>query len=80
MKTLYKSAKVVHNGHKHSFEVYYRNFLVWRHDRSYPYDTDANHTVHYMTQAKAREAAIARAEGLLTTIEIWRKSNYFTGY
>lgn len=80
MRQLYKSAKVIYDAHLHRFDVYYKNFLFWKLDRSYPYDTDVKYPVHYASLEKARDRAIERAESLLETVEIWKKSNGFMSW
>jgi hypothetical protein len=67
MKTLYKSVKVVYDAHTLEYQVYYRNWVRWRFDRGY-------FVSNYMSPKSAREKAIERAESLLQTVEVFRKS------
>ena len=67
MKTLYKTVKVVYDAHTAEYKVYYRNWFRWILDRGY-------NVSKYMTPKSAREKAIERAESLLETVEIFRKS------
>ena len=68
MKPLYKTVKVVYDAHTAEYMVYYRNWFRWRFDRGY-------NVSKYMSPKSAREMAIERAESLLETVEVFRKSN-----
>jgi len=68
MKPLYKTVKVVYDAHTAEYKVYYRNWFRWRFDRGY-------NVSKYMSPKTAGESAIERAESLLETVEVFRKSN-----
>jgi hypothetical protein len=68
MKPLYKTVKVVYDAHTAEYKVYYRNWFRWHFDRGY-------NVSKYMSPMSAREKAIERAESLLETVEVFRKSN-----
>lgn len=68
MKKLYKLVKVIHNAHENKYEVYYRNWFRWHFDRCYKVDK-------YTSPESARVLAIERAESLLRTVEVFRKSS-----
>lgn len=77
MKKLYKSTKVIFNAHLNQYEVYYKNFLFWHLDRSYKFDTSENgYKVHFQEQKRAEERAIERAEAMLNTVEVWKKTKF----
>ena len=67
MKPLYKTVKVVYDAHVAEYKVYYRNWFRWHFDRGY-------NVSKYMSPKSAREMAIERAEALLNTVEVFRKS------
>lgn len=78
VKHLYKSTKVIFDAHLKQYQVYYKNWLFWKFDSAYKYDEDrGNYHVHYRTKKQAEEAAICRAHDMLSTVEIWKQSNYF---
>jgi hypothetical protein len=72
MKPLYKTVRVIYNAHEESYDIQYKNWFIWQHDRSYKFDIDSKHTVYYRTKEDAKEAALKRANSLLNTIEIFR--------
>ena len=75
-KQLFKSVKVIYDAHLKCYDVYYKNWFIWHLDQRYRYDEDPSHmTIHYCTQEEAKERAITRAESLLKTVEVYRKSN-----
>jgi hypothetical protein len=76
-KTLFKTVKVVYDAHTKSYDVYYRNWFIWQFFTSYRYDENPRHPIHYCTQDEAKQRAIDRAEALLQTVEIYRKTNTF---
>ncbi len=76
MKFLFKTVRVIQDWHLKEYRVEYRNFISWKRDSSYRWDENPRHPVHYCDQNQAKERAIARAEGMLHTIEIYKKSNY----
>jgi hypothetical protein len=67
-KIVYKTVKVVYNAHSDRFEVYYRNWFRWHFDKCY-------NVGEYLSKEKAKELAIERAQGLLSTVEVWKQSN-----
>ena len=70
MKSLYKTVKVLYNGHLKRYEIWYRNWFFWQFDSCYKES-------EYLSQERARELAIERAQGLLNTTEVWRQSTNF---
>ena len=74
-KILYKTVKVVYDAHHKSYDVYYRNWFRWHLDERYRYDEDPRHPVHHKSKEQAKIRAIERAESLLNTVEVFRKSN-----
>jgi hypothetical protein len=74
-KQLFKSVKVIYDAHLKCYDVYYKNWFTWHLDQRYRYDEDPRHIIHYCTQDEAKERAITRAESLLKTVEVYRKSN-----
>lgn len=67
MKMLYKTVKVIYNGHMKRYEIWYRNWFAWHYDSCYKIS-------EYNEQERAKKLAIERAEGMLGTVEVWRKS------
>jgi len=74
-KILYKTVKVIYNAHLKCYDVYYRNWFTWHLEQRYRYDEDGRNPTHYCNQEEAKQRAIDRAESLLKTVEIYRKSN-----
>lgn len=68
MKILYKSSKVIYNAHEKKYEIWYKNWFVWRFDTCYKVD-------EYLNSETAKEKAIERAQALLNTVEVWKQSN-----
>jgi hypothetical protein len=68
MKILYKSSKVIYNAHQKQYEIWYKNWFVWRFDSCYQVS-------EYLKDDIAKEKAIERAQALLDTVEIWKQSN-----
>lgn len=68
MKSLYKTVKVIYDDHQKQYEVWYRNWFTWHYDSCYKIS-------EYLNQERAKELAIERAQGMLGTVEVWRKSN-----
>jgi hypothetical protein len=79
-KTLYKTVKVIYDAHTKSYAVYYRNWFFWHLDRTYKYDEDTRHPIYFCNQEEAKKRAIDRADSLLDTVEIYRKTNIMVGY
>jgi hypothetical protein len=76
MKNLFKQTKVIYDDHQKQYEVYYRNFFVWRFDSCYKFNTDHPYTPYSIAQKnEAEERAIQRAKAMLATVEVWRGSN-----
>lgn len=67
MKFLYKTVKVIYNGHQKRYEVWYRNWFMWHYDSCYKIS-------EYTNQERAKQLAIERAQGLLGSAEVWRQS------
>lgn len=77
MKHLYKSTKVIFNAHLKEYQVFYKNWLFWKYDSCYKYDErdgKSYNPVHYCDKDTAKQRAITRAEDMLETVEIWRRS------
>jgi len=67
MKRLFKQTKVIYDAHEQCYDVYYKNFLFWKFDRAYSvYNHNNNET--------AKRLAIARAENMLDTVEVYRST------
>ena len=67
MKRLFKETKVIYDAHLQCYDVYYKNFLFWKFDQAYPvYNHNNNET--------AKRLAIARAENMLDTVEVYRST------
>jgi hypothetical protein len=67
MKHLFKQTKVVYDAHTEKYDdVYYKNFLFWKFDRSYRVDCK------YFKDEEAKKAAIAYANNILKTVEVYR--------
>jgi hypothetical protein len=79
MKSIYKSTKVIHDAHMHTYEVYYRNWFFWKYECGYKYDPDPKYVIHYCKQEDAKERAIERASNMLKSSVVWQQSN-FDGY
>jgi len=77
LKHLFKSTKVIFNAHQKQYEVYYKNWFIWRFDSYYRYDEKDGKSyrpVHYCDKDSAKQRAITRAEDMLETVEVWRRS------
>jgi hypothetical protein len=79
MKHLFKSTKVIFNAHLNQYEVYYKNWFVWRFDSCYRFDErDAQgyltRSIHFCEKWEAEKQAIERAQAMLETVEVWRRS------
>ena len=76
MKSLYKSTKVIYDAHKKEYQVYYKNWFVWRYDSCYKFDEKKAQydPIHYCTKEQAEERAIDRAKAMLSTVEVWKQS------
>ena len=68
MKILYKTSKIIYNAHQKQYEIWYKNWFVWRFDSCYQVS-------EYLKDDIAKEKAIERAQALLNTVEIWKQSN-----
>jgi hypothetical protein len=75
IKRLFGSVKVIYDAHARSYDVYYRKWFIWRLDRQYKHDYD-DWKIHYCTKDEAKKRAIERADSLLDTVEVYRKTNY----
>jgi hypothetical protein len=80
MKHLYKSTKVIFNSHRKEYQVFYKNWLFWKYDSCYKYDDTDDKSykllppIHYCDKDTAKKRAITRAENMLETVEVWRRS------
>ena len=43
MKNLYKSTKAIYDAHKKEYQVYYKNWFVWKYDSCYKFDEKKAH-------------------------------------
>lgn len=75
VKNLFNSVKVIYDAHTKSFNVYYRKWFFWKLDSYYKYDENPRHPIHYCNKEEAQKRAIDRANALLNTVEIYRKTN-----
>ena len=66
MKYLFKQTKVVYDAHLEEYNVYYKNFLFWKFDRAYKVNSQ------YFRDEEAKKAAIAYANNILKTVEVYR--------
>jgi len=66
MKHLFKKTKVVYDAHTEEYDVYYKNFLFWKLDRTYKVDRQ------YLPDEAAKKAAIDYANNILKTVEVYR--------
>ena len=75
MKNLFKQTRVIYDAHLEKYEVYYKNFLFWKFDCSYGFDSPQSpYKTYYCTQKEAEERAITRAKAMLETVEVYRGS------
>jgi hypothetical protein len=65
MKHLFKQTKVIYDAHTEEYDVYYKNFLFWKFDRTYKVS-------QYMRDDEAKQNAINYAKNILNTVEIYR--------
>lgn len=70
MKFLYKTVKVIYNGHHKQYEIWYRNWFKWHFDSCYKIS-------EHLNQERAKELAIERAQGMLGTAEVWRQTQVY---
>ena len=79
MKNLFKTTRVVYDAHLKEYQVYYKNWFVWKYDTCYKYDENEPGKrygpIHYCTKEEAEQRAIERAKAMLDTVEIWKQSN-----
>lgn len=76
MKKLFKQTKVVYDDHLMTYDVYYKNWFTWIHDKTYKFDERTNNPVYYCTREKAEARAIERAKCMLNTVEIWNSRGF----
>ena len=82
MKNLYKSTKVIYDAHKKEYQVYYKNWFVWKYDSCYKFDERDSrgyiiNQTYYCNKEQAEERAINRAKAMLETVEVWKQSQVF---
>jgi hypothetical protein len=65
MKHLFKQTKVIYDAHMEEYDVYYKNFLFWKFDRTYKVS-------QYMRDDVASQTAINYAKNILNTVEVYR--------
>jgi hypothetical protein len=80
MKPIYKTTKVIFDAHLKEYQVYYKNWFIWIFDSCYKYDERdekgyISRAVHYCDKTTACQRAIDRAQAMLDTVEVWKKSN-----
>ena len=76
-RNVFKSVKVVFDGHLNQFDVYYKNWFFWQFDSCYKFDDTPKHPIHFCSQEQARARAIERARGMLHTTVVFEESNVF---
>jgi len=76
MKLLYKSAKVIYDAYLNEYQVYYKNWFLWKYDTCYKYDINPRQPIYYRSKEDAEKQAINRASALLKTSVIWQQSNF----
>ena len=82
MKNLYKSTKVIYDAHLKEYQVYYKNWFVWKYDSCYKFDERDSrgyiiNQTYYCNKEQAEERAINRAKAMLETVEVWKQSQVF---
>jgi alpha-L-fucosidase len=75
MKLLYKTTKVIYDAHLKQYQVYYKNWFVWKFDSAYKFDENPSRPVYYANKEQAKERAIKRASDMLDTVEVWKQTN-----
>ena len=65
MKPIFKKTKVVYDAHMDEYNVYYKNFLFWKYDRTYKVN-------QYTMNEVAKDLAITYAKNILSTVEVYR--------
>ena len=65
MKPIFKKTKVVYDAHMDEYDVYYKNFLFWKYDRTYKVN-------QYTMNEVAKDLAITYAKNILSTVEVYR--------
>lgn len=76
-KPLFKTVRVVNNTHLKQFDVEYKNWFTWKFDSCHKYyvaGRGPGSSGQYLNEERARELAVARAESMLTTTVIWKKT------
>lgn len=88
MKPVYKSVKVIYDAHRREYRIYYRRWFQWHYDSCYTVDESATIPVTFAngpygnpvySKAEGEKRAIERAQRMLDTVEVWRKSKFFIG-
>ena len=77
MKKLFKQTRVIYDAHLKEYQVYYKNWFVWKFDSCYRFDErdikgNLGTRVHYCEKQEAENRAIARAKAMLETVEVYR--------
>ena len=73
MKNLFKQTRVIYDAHLKQYQVYYKNWFVWKFDSCYKFDENfPHHPVHYCSKPDAEKRAIERAKAMLETVEVYR--------
>ena len=62
---IFKQTKVIYDAHMEEYDVYYKNFLFWKFDRTYKVS-------QYMRDDEAKQNAINYAKNILNTVEVYR--------
>lgn len=75
MRHLFKTTRVLYDAHRYRYVVQYRKWFKWINADEYPFDHVPGHNLYYRNKEKARDMAIERAQSMLDTVEVWRKSN-----
>ena len=70
MRNLFKQTKVIYDAHMKEYDVYYKNWFFWVHEGTYKVGP-------HLPDEKAKELAVARAEAMLDTVEVYRSPKPF---
>lgn len=88
MKPVYKTTKVVYDAHHREYRVYYRKWFRWHFDSSYCVNESTSSPITFpngmygaptYSKAEGEKRAVERAQNMLDTVEVWRKSKFFIG-
>ena len=71
---------MVYDAHQEEYQVYYKNWFFWNFDSCYKFDKRdekgyMDRAVYYCDKETACQRAIDRAQAMLDTVEVWKKTN-----